>query len=364
MRTGPRRPPGRPAATPKLAASGQAPRATAGDAHEAHPAATGTPAGTASRTAAPPGAACRAAVPPSAVMLARASRIDDQLFLGGFEVASHRPTLRHLGITHVINAAQELENCFAGELVYFNAPVMDRMQASLTPFFQATHAFIEAARATGGRVLIHCQHGVSRSATVTLAHLMLRHQLTLAQSFAQLRAARPEIEPNRQFLQDLRDLERQLLGQLHSTAKLTRFDAGTADPADAPATLRQALRTALAGVASQAAVDDPAPAATAALLQLALQVPQPQRPAFLQALLTASWEDFGSLQPHDLRVHAALGRLLAHWVQHGWLSDTAFTAAIAGLTRDTERWGELEMDTPHARQLLQLLLQQFARGPA
>lgn len=56
---------------------------------------------------------------------------------------------------------------------------------------------------------VHCQQGVSRSATVVLAYLMLYHNLTLLDAVRAVRHKR-EIFPNDGFIKQLCVLEREL----------------------------------------------------------------------------------------------------------------------------------------------------------
>jgi hypothetical protein len=74
--------------------------------------------------------------------------------------------------------------------------------------FPRCFAFIDAALARGGGVLVHCAGGVSRSAAVVLGYLMARRGLTLDQSLAELRRARPWVNPNPGFVAQLREFER------------------------------------------------------------------------------------------------------------------------------------------------------------
>merc|ERR1712099_24487 len=61
------------------------------------------------------------------------------------------------------------------------------------------------------RVLVHCQAGISRSATACLAYLMKEKQMSLDYSFNELRKRREQISPNFAFLGQLKSWERELI---------------------------------------------------------------------------------------------------------------------------------------------------------
>lgn len=62
-----------------------------------------------------------------------------------------------------------------------------------------------------GKILVHCHVGVSRSATVVLAYLMLKRNMTLVEAINKVKAGRGII-PNRGFLRQLIDLHIKLYG--------------------------------------------------------------------------------------------------------------------------------------------------------
>ena len=64
---------------------------------------------------------------------------------------------------------------------------------------------------SSAKVLVHCVVGVSRSATLVLAYLMLRQQLSLRQAVITVRERR-WVFPNRGFLHQLCRLDQQLRG--------------------------------------------------------------------------------------------------------------------------------------------------------
>lgn len=63
--------------------------------------------------------------------------------------------------------------------------------------------FIEECLQNGGRVLVHCGAGVSRSATVVIAYVMWKLNLTYNQAMTHVMSARSCVFPNRGFVKQL-----------------------------------------------------------------------------------------------------------------------------------------------------------------
>lgn len=54
-----------------------------------------------------------------------------------------------------------------------------------------------------GVVLLHCNAGVSRSASIAIAYLMAKEKIPFEDAFNRVRSARPSIRPNAGFLVQL-----------------------------------------------------------------------------------------------------------------------------------------------------------------
>ncbi|XP_031216972.1 dual specificity protein phosphatase 13 [Mastomys coucha] len=152
---------------------------------------------------------------------ASCSRVDEvwpNLFIGDAATANNRFELWKLGITHVLNAAHGGLYCQGGpdfygsSVSYLGIPAHDLPDFNISSYFSSAADFIHRALTTpGAKVLVHCVVGVSRYATLVLAYLMLRQQLSLQQAINTVRERR-WIFPNRGFLRQLCQLDQQLRG--------------------------------------------------------------------------------------------------------------------------------------------------------
>lgn len=68
----------------------------------------------------------------------------------------------------------------------------------------------EEAHQCGRGVLVHCQAGVSRSATIVIAYLMKHTLMTMTDAYKYVRGRRPVVSPNLNFMGQLLEFERDL----------------------------------------------------------------------------------------------------------------------------------------------------------
>jgi hypothetical protein len=96
--------------------------------------------------------------------LADCTAITPHLFISGQQVASDCALLRRHGITHVVNACGAIcDNYFPSDFSYYRLFLQDKGSEDVLGILYDVFAFINQARQQGGKTLIHCQQGVSRS---------------------------------------------------------------------------------------------------------------------------------------------------------------------------------------------------------
>ncbi|KAJ4488368.1 protein-tyrosine phosphatase-like protein [Lentinula aciculospora] len=126
--------------------------------------------------------------------------VDKQLFLGNLSAAVSSELRKRLGITHILSVCPELPSTGPNHLTI---AVDDCEYDDLLIRLPEACQFIQNALDEGGRVLVHCMMGVSRSATVLSAFLMQSRKLCSTQALELIRTRRPCVQPNYGFLKQL-----------------------------------------------------------------------------------------------------------------------------------------------------------------
>jgi len=145
---------------------------------------------------------------PSAIM-------DGVLYQGRGDQARNEKIMTTLGITHIVNISEH-GNTFPHKIEYFRLPLDDNVTTNLLQHFNQTYDFIKNALDSGGCVLIHCNLGISRSSTITLAYLMKYKKWNLQYAYNFLKAIRTCASPNSGFLRQLSEWEVDIFGEKHT----------------------------------------------------------------------------------------------------------------------------------------------------
>ncbi|XP_022659174.1 tyrosine-protein phosphatase MSG5-like [Varroa destructor] len=137
------------------------------------------------------------------------SKIMDNLFLCGYNDFDVKKLRKH-GITLVVNTTRDLPDRLAQGVTYQRYPANDTTVENIGRYFDAAADRIHNEIKRGGKVLVHCLAGVSRSCSIVLAYLVKHCNMSLLDAFHFVRRRRRVVSPNKGFFQQLIDFERRI----------------------------------------------------------------------------------------------------------------------------------------------------------
>ncbi|KAJ8284730.1 hypothetical protein COCON_G00035800 [Conger conger] len=139
------------------------------------------------------------------------------LYLGSAYHASRQDYLSDLQITALLNVSRRDTQQSKGHFHYKWIPVEDSHMADISSHFQETIEFIDFVKQAGGKVLVHCEAGISRSPTICMAYIMKTKGLQLEEAFDFIKQRRNLISPNFGFMGQLLQFESEVLSSTPST---------------------------------------------------------------------------------------------------------------------------------------------------
>ena len=137
------------------------------------------------------------------------SEIFTWLSIGQLVVACDKDFLKKNGFTAIVNVTTS-DNKFPDSFEYFQVPIKDVWGENIQDYFEEAANFIEEQKKKGGKVLVHCQAGISRSPTIVIAYMMLKQGMTYNEAYEYVRSKRKYIDPNIEFDAHLRTLDKEL----------------------------------------------------------------------------------------------------------------------------------------------------------
>ncbi|KAG8513734.1 Dual specificity protein phosphatase 16, partial [Galemys pyrenaicus] len=196
------------------------------------------------------------------------------------------------GISFVLNASNTCPKPdFIPEAHFLRVPVSDSFCEKILPWLDTSVDFIEKAKASNGCVLVHCLAGISRSATIAIAYIMKRMDMTVDEAYRFVKEKRPTISPNFNFLGQLLDYEKKIKTQTgasgpKSRPKLLHLEKPPDPaPAGAEAGPRSEVPRSPAGAhPATSTAAGPRPAAPAAASAPSAQPARPEDSALVRAL--------------------------------------------------------------------------------
>ncbi|EHB14320.1 Dual specificity protein phosphatase 16 [Heterocephalus glaber] len=142
------------------------------------------------------------------------TRILPNLYLGCQRDVLNKELMQQNGIGYVLNASSTCPKPdFIPESHFLRVPVNDSFCEKILPWLDKSVDFIEKAKASNGCVLVHCLAGISRSATIAIAYIMKRMDMSVDEAYRFVKEKRPTISPNFNFLGQLLDYEKKIKNQ-------------------------------------------------------------------------------------------------------------------------------------------------------
>ena len=132
------------------------------------------------------------------------TRILKFLYLGNFTHATKIEELKKLGINYILNCASECYNINLPEdIKELHLMIRDYEDFELFDYFEKANQFINKCKSMGGKCLVHCKLGISRSAAFVIAYLIKYTKLGVDEAFNYIKNKRITIKPNDGFMRQL-----------------------------------------------------------------------------------------------------------------------------------------------------------------
>ena len=134
--------------------------------------------------------------------------LDNFLYLGSQDCVE-RSILDKYKINHVLSLGIEtppFENSENFTVKFIEC--LDLPKSNLDKVLRESNEFIEKCQNANGRILVHCNAGVSRSSSVVIGYLILMRNLEFNEAFDLVKSKRPCIQPNVGFVKQLKQLKR------------------------------------------------------------------------------------------------------------------------------------------------------------
>ncbi len=144
------------------------------------------------------------------------SQITQTLYLGARPNQARVQELKEAGVTHVVSCLMEDERSQVAflrrDFHHLFLGVHDGMHHDIAETFSHFFDFAEAAttRDSNAKLFVHCEVGVSRSATLAIAWLMKTEDMGFFDALCRVRSKRIQVLPNIGFASQLQRLEHEL----------------------------------------------------------------------------------------------------------------------------------------------------------
>lgn len=157
--------------------------------------------------------------------ISQPSKILDHLYLSGSRAVTEK-NIEKLSITCVLNLTMDVPILNLKDVEAKKLPCNDLPSQDLSRYFEECSEKIQEIGRKGGKTLVHCVAGVSRSASICIAYLIKYNSMSLREAYFFVKEKRCTIRPNIGFFKQLIQYEKKIRGHKNQSVKLVNTQVG------------------------------------------------------------------------------------------------------------------------------------------
>ncbi len=130
-------------------------------------------------------------------------QVMEGLFLGAEVGANSKLIFEKHNIKRVLSLGIAMEPAFPDKCDYMTISIEDSRNEDIYQFFENTYKYIDKAINDKAPIFVHCQAGISRSASVVIAYFIKKYKWTYLEALSFVSENRDFINPNKGFEKQL-----------------------------------------------------------------------------------------------------------------------------------------------------------------
>ncbi|ERL88977.1 hypothetical protein D910_06355 [Dendroctonus ponderosae] len=134
------------------------------------------------------------------------AKVIDCLYLGSQDCCD-LAVLRQYSIKFVLSVGVE-PFAKSPNVTYKFVDILDLVETDLEKYLHECMHFVDVCVRNKTNVLVHCNAGISRSASVVIAYLIIKRNLLFDDAYALVKQARATVKPNDGFMKQLQHLKK------------------------------------------------------------------------------------------------------------------------------------------------------------
>lgn len=143
------------------------------------------------------------------------SYVVDGIYLGSQNSSIDREKLKELNIQYILIVGKGMRKLFS-DIQYHIIEIDDSLEQDIREAVVSSLNIIKNWQQTGGNILIHCVSGISRSSSIVIAYLMNKYCYDFDDAYLYLKDKRKIINPNKNFVDQLKKMDLNNSGRLES----------------------------------------------------------------------------------------------------------------------------------------------------